>query len=203
MNNKILNFVVFALILSLLVISSLEGLYTFKSVFYDVTLAVFVLIVCVYLYIELRYLAYKYVRDWILVDDVMQEVFIKIFLKLDSFEKKSSIRSWLYTITYNQCIDHFRSKTVKSTVLIENLEEVKEVNTDSAEVEAIKQFEKNWLYHTVNSLPNQFKEPIFLFYFKQYSYKEISEALNENIGVIKNRLFRGRRLLREKYFNYQ
>jgi len=114
---------------------------------------------------ELRYLAYKYVRDWILVDDIMQEVFIKIFLKLDSFEKKSSIRSWLYTITYNQCIDHFRSKTVKSTVLIENVAEVKEANTDSAEVEAIQQFEKNWLYHTVNSLPNQFREPIFSFLF--------------------------------------
>ncbi|KOO48711.1 hypothetical protein ABE042_02745 [Viridibacillus arvi] len=50
MNNKILNFVVFALILSMLVISSLEGLYTFKTVFYDVTLAVFVLIVCVNLF---------------------------------------------------------------------------------------------------------------------------------------------------------
>lgn len=36
---------------------------------------------------ELRYFAYKIVRDWIIVDDIMQEVFIKIFLKLDSFEK--------------------------------------------------------------------------------------------------------------------
>ncbi len=50
MTNKILNFVVFALILSSVVISSLEGLYTFKTVFYNVALAMFVLIVCVYLY---------------------------------------------------------------------------------------------------------------------------------------------------------
>jgi RNA polymerase sigma-70 factor, ECF subfamily len=42
--------------------------------------------------IELRYLAFKYVRDWIIVEDIMQEVFIKIFLKLDSFEQRSSIR---------------------------------------------------------------------------------------------------------------
>ncbi|MEK5520888.1 RNA polymerase sigma factor [Heyndrickxia sp. FSL W8-0423] len=152
---------------------------------------------------ELRYFAYKIVRDWIIVDDIMQEVFIKIFLKLDSFEKRSSIRSWLYKITYNQCIDYFRSKTIKSPRLIEYLEEIKVANTDSAEIEAIEKFEKEWLCHTVNSLPNQYKEPILLFYFKQYSYKEISETLNENIGVIKNRLFRGRRLLKEKYFDYQ
>ena len=153
--------------------------------------------------IELRYFAYKIVRDWLIVDDIMQEVFIKIFLKLDSFEKRSSIRSWLYTITSNQCIDYFRSKTGKSTMLVENLEEIKVVTTYSAEIEAIELFEKDWLYHTVNSLPNQYKEPILLFYFKQYSYKEISEALNETIGVIKNRLFRGRRLLKEKYYDYQ
>lgn len=153
--------------------------------------------------IELRYFAYKYVHDWQIVDDIMQEVFIKVFLKLDTFEKRSSIRSWLYKITYNQCIDYFRRVEVKSPLLIEDLEETKAAHTDSAEIEAIEKFEKDWLYHTVNSLPNQYKEPILLFYFKQYSYKEISEALNETIVVIKNRLFRGRRLLKEKYFDYQ
>jgi RNA polymerase sigma-70 factor, ECF subfamily len=153
--------------------------------------------------IELRFLAYKYVRDWIIVEDIMQEVFIKVFLKLDSFEKRSSIRSWLYTITYNQCIDYFRSKTVKYTYLIENLEKIIVTHTEPAEIEALHQFEHNWLHQTINSLPIQFKEPIILFYFKQYSYNEISELLNEKRGVIKNRLFRGRRLLKEKYVDYQ
>jgi RNA polymerase sigma-70 factor, ECF subfamily len=153
--------------------------------------------------IELRYLAYKYIRDWIIVEDIMQEVFIKVFLKLDSFEQKSSIRSWLYTITYNQCIDYFRSKTVKYTHFIDNLEKIIVTHTETAEMEALQQFEYNWLYQTINSLPIQFKEPIILFYFKQYSYNEISELLNEKRGVIKNRLFRGRRLLKEKYVDYQ
>lgn len=153
--------------------------------------------------IELRYLAYKYVRDWIIVEDIMQEVFIKVFLKLDSFEQRASIRSWLYTITYNQCIDYFRSKTVRDTHLIENLEKIMVTHTEPAEKEALLQFEYNWLYQTINSLPIQFKETIILFYFKQYSYNEISELLNEKMGVIKNRLFRGRRMLKEKYVYYQ
>jgi len=152
---------------------------------------------------ELRGLAYKYVRDWIIVEDIMQEVFIKVFLKLDSFEQRSSIRSWLYTITYNQCIDHFRSKCDKYTLLTENPEKIKVTQTEPAEIEALQRFEHNCLYQTVHSLPIQFKEPIILFYFKQYSYNEICELLNEKIGVIKSRLFRGRRLLKEKYIDYQ
>jgi RNA polymerase sigma-70 factor, ECF subfamily len=76
-------------------------------------------------------------------------------------------------------------------------------HAEPAETKALQQFEHNWLYHSVNSLPIQFKEPIILFYFKQYSYNEICELLNERIGVIKNRLFRGRRLLKEKYVDYQ
>ena len=148
---------------------------------------------------ELRYIAFKYVRDWTIVDDIMQEVYIKIFLRLNSFENRASIRSWLYTITCNQSIDYLRSKTVQSTYLIENIEEMNIANTDSAEVVAIKQYEKDSLCHLVDTLPTEYMEPIKLFYYKHYSYKEISELLNENIGTIKNRLFRGRRLLKEKY----
>ncbi|WP_413305980.1 RNA polymerase sigma factor [Bacillus sp. 1P10SD] len=154
--------------------------------------------------IELRFVAYKYVRNWIIVDDIMQEVFIKIFLKWDSFEQRSSIKSWLYTVTINQCIDYFRSKTVKHTLLIDDLEKMEVLHTDpAAETEAIQQLDNKWLYHTVNSLPTQFKEPIILYYFKQYSYKEIGELLNETICVIKNRLFRGRRLLKELIFRQE
>lgn len=148
---------------------------------------------------DLRYLAFKYVRNWTVVDDIIQEVFIKVFLNSYSFKNKTSIRSWLYTVTSNQCIDHLRSKPIKSTLLTDDLDEINISNTDSAEIVAIQQFETNLLYQMVNSLPNEYKEAIRLFYFNNFSYKEISELLNENIGTIKNRLFRGRRLLKEKY----
>nr|WP_255301683.1 RNA polymerase sigma factor [Bacillus sp. AFS040349] len=148
---------------------------------------------------KLRYLAFKYVQDWTLVDDIMQEVYLKIFLKRDTFEKKSTMKSWLYSITRNQCIDYLRSKT-KSIVLTENFEELKVTNHNSAELEALKRLEKESLYATINSLPMKYKKLLILYHFNHFTYKEISKLLNKDISFVKNNIFRGRRLLKEKYF---
>jgi RNA polymerase sigma-70 factor (ECF subfamily) len=150
--------------------------------------------------IELRYLAYRYVRDWILVDDIMQDVYLKIFLKLDTFNHTSNIKTWLYKITCNQCIDYLRSRMIKSTILIDNFEEILVSNRESAEIEVLRKLDNGRLYHIINSLPYDYKQPLTLYYFNNYSYKEISELLCKDISYVKNKLFRGKRLLKEKYF---
>lgn len=149
--------------------------------------------------IELRYLAFRYVRDWILVDDIMQEVYLKIFLKLDTFNNTSNIKTWLYKITCNQCIDHLRSRVIKSTILIDDLENLLVSNRESVEREVLKKFDKRRLYQNINSLPNDYKQTLTLYYFSNYSYKEISQLLYKDISFVKNKLFRGRRLLKDIY----
>lgn len=148
---------------------------------------------------QLRYLAYRYVRDWILVDDIMQDVYLKVFLKLDSFEGKSTLKSWLYRITVNQCLDYVRSKAMKSTVLTDNLEEYLTSPREFVEKEILERLEKETLQHTINSLPNDYKQTLSLYYFHDYSYKEIGDTLSKDITFVKNKLFRGRRLLRQVY----
>lgn len=149
--------------------------------------------------IELRYVAFRYVRDWILVDDIMQEVYLKIFLKLNSFKNKSNIKTWLYKITCNQSIDCLRNKFTKSTVLLDNPEELLFSNSESVERELFEKLEKERLYQNINSLPNDYKQTLSLYYFDNYSYKEISDILCKDISYVKNKLFRGRRLLKKVY----
>lgn len=149
--------------------------------------------------IGLRYLAYRYVRDWILVDDIMQDVYLKVFLKLDTFEGKSKLKSWLYRITANQCIDYLRSREMKSTVLIDNLEEVDASSDVSVETDIIERLDNERLYQNINSLPSDYKQTISLYYLHDYSYKEISDVLCKDISFVKNKLFRGRRLLKKVY----
>ncbi|MEH7382642.1 RNA polymerase sigma factor [Bacillus sp. JJ1533] len=146
---------------------------------------------------ELRFLAYKYVRDWILVDDIMQEVYLKAFLYINTFEKRSTIRSWLYKITGNQCIDYLRSQKIKNVIPTENLNEINLLSSESAEFEALQNFEKDILLQAVHLLPTHYRKPIILYHYKHHTYKEICKILNEDIGTIKNRIFRGRRLLKE------
>lgn len=148
---------------------------------------------------ELRYLAFRYMRDWNLVDDIMQDVYLKVFLKLDSFEGKANIKSWLYRITVNQCIDYLRSKVIKSTVPIENPEELLSSTRESVEVEMLERFEKEELYENINSLPPDYKQTLSLYYLKDYSYNEISITLSKDISFVKNKLFKGRHMLRKVY----
>lgn len=150
---------------------------------------------------ELRYLAFRYVRDWILVDDIMQEVYIKIYLKLDSFKQLANLKTWLYKVTSNQCIDHLRSKVQKSTILMDNLEELLFFSRESVEREVLNSIDKLRLYQNINSLPNDYKQALTLYYFNNYSYREISKVLCKDISFVKNKLFRGRRLLRKIYDN--
>lgn len=149
--------------------------------------------------IELRYVAYRYVRDWILVDDIMQEVYLKVYLNLDSFEGKANIKSWVYRITVNQCIDYLRNKVVQTTVLIDNPEELLTSSRESVEKELLERLEKEQLHQTLSTLPKDYKQTLSLYYLHDYSYKEISEILSRDLSFVKNKLFRGRRMLKEVY----
>lgn len=149
--------------------------------------------------IELRYVAYRYVRDWILVDDIMQEVYLKVYLNLGSFEGKANIKSWVYRITVNQCIDYLRKKIVQTTVLMDNPEELLATSRESVEKEMMERLEKEQLHERISSLPKDYQQAISLYYLHDYSYKEISEILSRDLSFVKNKLFRGRRMLKEVY----
>ncbi|WP_449538007.1 RNA polymerase sigma factor [Ferdinandcohnia sp. Marseille-Q9671] len=148
---------------------------------------------------ELRFVAFRYVRDWMTVDDIMQEVYVKIFLKWNSFKDNTKIKSWLYRITCNQCIDYLRSRVVRPTVLTENLEDLQYTSKESVESEMIESFERERLYQHIDALPTDYKQTLSLYYLKDYSYQEICEVLCKDITFVKNKLFRGRRLLKKLY----
>ncbi|MFS0821402.1 RNA polymerase sigma factor [Bacillus sp. 1P02SD] len=148
---------------------------------------------------ELRYAAFRYVRNWVVVDDIMQEVFLKVFLKIHSFRDPSKIKAWLYKITRNQCIDYLRSKVVKATVLIDDFEGLRYTANETVEKEIVEKFDRERLYEHIESLPKDYKQTLSLYYFHDYSYIEISQLLRKDISFVKNKLFRGRRLLKDEY----
>jgi|SRR5690606_18754503 len=148
---------------------------------------------------ELRYIAYRYVRNWAVVDDIMQEVFLKIFLKWNSFREQTKLRAWVYSITRNQCIDYLRSKVVKSTVLVDEVEDLRYSTNEMVETEILEKFERERLHQHINSLPTDYKQTLSLYYFCDYSYREISQLLSKDISFVKNKLFRGKRMLKKVY----
>jgi RNA polymerase sigma-70 factor, ECF subfamily len=142
-------------------------------------------------------LAYSFVKEKGLAEDVSQEVFIKCYRKLDSFRGDAAIKSWIYRITVNTAKDTVKKKSYNilklPKIFFENFKK-----SDSAEKTVLKHNKNEQVLHKVLDLPIIYREVIVLFYFQDLSVIEISDALNLNINSVKTRLSRGRSILKEK-----
>ena len=124
-------------------------------------------------------------------EDVVQETFIKVFNKIDTFKEKSGLYTWIYAIALNLSRDRMRTKQdmlelKDEWIGIDDVESHVEINIDR-ELLRKEIFEMNSLY----------REVLVLFYYEELSIKEISNLLNEKEGTIKSKLSRGRNMLKE------
>jgi RNA polymerase sigma-70 factor (ECF subfamily) len=128
-------------------------------------------------------------------NDLAQEVFIKLYKNLDKYYPDYKFSTWAIRITTNHVIDYRRKKR-QETVQLEDAEN--EVYTgDSPEAALLKQEDAAELNRVVNNLPDMYKIPIVLYHQQGLSYQEISDVIEEPLSKVKNRIFRGRKLLKE------
>ena len=121
-------------------------------------------------------------------EDIFQTVFLKYVLSSVSFESDGHEKAWLIRVTINACKDllksFFRSRTVP---LDELLEQPAAIPPDNREV-----------LEAVLSLPQRYRDVVYLHYFEDYTAPEISRILGKNVNTIYTLLTRSKRLLREK-----
>lgn len=145
--------------------------------------------------------AFLYVKDKHKAEDIFQEVFIKVFKKYDTFKGISSEKTWIMKITVNVCKDYFKSFWIKRVFLNSDREEEREVYNDQQNYESldegiIKSIESRELLNVVMNLSIKYKEVIILYYYEQFTTREISEMLKLPEGTVRTRLFRARELLK-------
>jgi RNA polymerase sigma-70 factor, ECF subfamily len=142
-------------------------------------------------------LAYSFVKEKGLAEDISQEVFIKCYRKIDSFRGDAALKSWIYRITVNTAKDTVKKKSFGilkfPKIFFENLKK-----SESTEQIMLKQDHDEEILLRVLDLPIIYREVIVLFYFQELSVNEISFALNLNSNSVKTRLSRGRSILKEK-----
>ncbi|HEX6922416.1 MAG TPA: sigma-70 family RNA polymerase sigma factor, partial [Bacillales bacterium] len=144
-------------------------------------------------------LAFTYVKDWALAEDVAQEVFVTCYRKIKTFKGRSSIKTWLYRVTVNRSKDLLR-KAKASGRLVESIQHnYSQQSALSSEQEYLKLDEDRQLTDFVLSLPVKYREIIILFYYEGFAIKEISQLMKMNEKTVKTRLHRGRLLLKEQY----
>lgn len=144
-------------------------------------------------------------------EDICQDVFVKVFEKLNTFEFRSKLSTWIGNIAYNTSISFLQKKRNiplaglfhgRSAPYGKNVADTFEEDFKgpglNPEQAIIRREELDGLFEAIDSLPEMQKTVLLLFYQDDLSLDEISQILEAPVNTVKSHLFRARKCLREK-----
>ncbi len=134
-------------------------------------------------------------NDKILCEDVVQTVFLKFYENVDFIRDKESTKSWLFTTARNEVFSIYRKKKVRKIVHPVEDEEEFRVNENSITEDYEMKEIKELLQIELDDLPDEQREIYLLKEYGQLSYKEISDTLGIDEGLVKSRLYKTRQKL--------
>jgi len=123
--------------------------------------------------------------------ELTQEVFLKIYLNLENFDPSFKFSTWAFKIAQNLSIDHLRKKHF----LFSELSDQSAISSNTPLQNLLKTEKDKKIWETVDKLPQEYKEVIILRHLQELSYDEIAKILNLKLGTVKNRIFKGRKML--------
>lgn len=140
--------------------------------------------------------AYYYTRNAEDARDITQEIFIKAYNSLEGFKQGAAFSTWLYRIAVNHCLDWCRKKKplYAEAACLNNLHDMR----DGPEDLLLRQETAAAVQAAVANLPDIYRTVLILYYFEDFSPQEIAEITDTSKRTVETRLFRGRKLLKEK-----
>lgn len=137
--------------------------------------------------------------------DCLQEAMLRVYRSIGGFKAQSSFGTWVYRITMNTCLDEIRRKKNKQNTSLDGMLDLGWSPADDSaapEKQVIQKELKKRINQCIGELPEDMRSPIIMRDIHGYSYDEIAEMLNVNVGTIKSRISRGREKLREKMSDF-
>ena len=141
----------------------------------------------------------RYCRDQVECEDLAQEVFLKVFRKLHTFQGDSQFFTWLYRIAVNAATDHISRASTRRLKLVEDDSALEERNErdDSPLAPLLSAELAGAVRAIVDALPEKFRTVLVLREYEDLSYTEIAEVLGVQMGTVESRLFRARQRVKE------
>jgi RNA polymerase sigma-70 factor (ECF subfamily) len=139
-------------------------------------------------------IAYKFTGRYEESQDLSQEIFLRIFRSLDKFDRTADFGTWLYSVSRNHCIDHYRSGRREREMVVQHevpLEELASGRFDPHRRIEVRD-KREMLLQALASLPKKLREAVVLRDIKGLSYQEIVDTLRLPEGTVKSRINRGR-----------
>ena len=160
------------------------------------------------LYHEYKTLVYNVALNYLQnsedAEEITQDVFVKIYNSLDSFNQKSSYKTWIYRITINQCLDYIKQKNSQKRFFMfgkKSQNEQEYLNTATFEHPGILMENKEEaaiLFEVINTLTENQKTAFLLSKLDGISNPEISEIMQLSISSVESLVFRAKATLQEK-----
>lgn len=147
---------------------------------------------------------YRLVGSRDLAMDLAQEVFMKVYVSLESFDPRYRFTTWLYRIASNGAIDHLRRKQPRTLSLSQPAADDDALapviaGTDPTPDDMLRFRElETRLDAAITALPTSYRQLILLRHRQHCRYDEIARITKLPLGTVKNRIFRAREILRER-----
>lgn len=144
-------------------------------------------------------------------EDLVQEAFVKAYRFWDKFEQGSNCRAWLFKIMTNIFINDYRSKS-RSPMAV-NVDEIDDNflygqlavgsgKNENPENDLLNKVFDDDVKKAIEGLPDDFRLVVVLSFLEGFSYQEIADIADLQLGTVKSRLHRGRKLLQKELYDY-
>jgi RNA polymerase sigma-70 factor (ECF subfamily) len=139
--------------------------------------------------------AYKFVGKHDEAEDLTQDIFLKIFKALATFDRRANFQTWIISISRNLCIDHYRSVRKERQTIAREVDtgDLQPASTDRGPYQAAEHQDLRVLLRlALQKLPTTLRTAVVLRDLQELSYQEIADRLGLPEGTVKSRINRGR-----------
>jgi len=142
------------------------------------------------------YLGLKFLRRSEDAEDFAQEVFIRAYEKLSSFQGNVPFAAWLYRIAFNLAVNRYHLKKRQAQAV--NTVDILPDTRQSPEHRLIAEELSEWVRKSLHKIPEIYHVLIRMHFFEGLSYPEISKSLEMPVNTIKSYIFRAKELIRQR-----
>ncbi len=140
-------------------------------------------------------IAYKFVGKHDEAEDLAQDIFLKVFKSLNTFDRRANFQTWLVSVSRNLCIDHYRSIRKERETMDRDVDaaELPVASADQGPFAALEQRDRVVLLRqALSALPDTLRTAVIMRDLQELSYREIADRLRLPEGTVKSRINRGR-----------
>jgi RNA polymerase sigma-70 factor (ECF subfamily) len=140
-------------------------------------------------------IAYKFVGKHDLAEDLTQDIFLKLYRSLDTFDRRANFQTWLISVSRNLCIDHYRSVRKERETINRDIDPstLTPVSRDRSAYSQLELRDRVQLLRTaLDTLPPTLRTAVLMRDIQELTYQEIADHLAVPEGTVKSRINRGR-----------